>query len=268
MTRLTVADLKHLKDKGEKIVSLSCHTYPTAKIADPLCEIILVGDSVGMVLYGMESTRDVSMDMIIAHGKAVCKATNKALIIVDMPFGTYESSKEVALSNAQKIIDETNAQAVKLEGGQEIAKTIEYLVKHNINVAAHIGLLPQSFTNRKDFRIQGRNQESQMQLIEDIHAVTHSGAFCVVIEGVTKETSDEVCQHTDSITIGIGAGDGCDGQILVIDDIIGTSDYIPKFARIYEDSSQLIHKALSHYSKDVKSGKFPSEENMYKTKKE
>lgn len=268
MTRLTVADLKHLKHQGEKIVSLACHTYPVAKIADPLCEVILVGDSVGMVLYGMESTRDVSIEMIIAHGKAVCKATNKAFIIVDMPFGTYESSKEIALSNAQKIIHETNAQAVKLEGGKERAETIEYLVKHNINVAAHIGLLPQAYTNRKDFRIQGKNKESQVQLTEDIIAVTNAGAFSVVIEGVTKETADKICGHTNSITIGIGAGDGCDGQILVIDDIIGTSDYIPKFARVYENSSQLINKAVSHYSKDVKSGKFPSEENIYRTKKE
>ena len=263
MPRYTIAELQNLKKKKEKIVSLSCYSYPTAKIADSLCEIILVGDSVGMVLYGMDSTTDVTLEMMISHGKAVCSATNRAFIVVDMPYGTYKN-KELALHNAQNILQETKAQAIKLEGGQEMAEIIAYLVQHNVPTMAHIGLLPQSCAQRKDLKIQGKTGEGRQQLVQDVIAVTEAGAFAVVIEGVIKAGADMICENTDIITIGIGATNNCDGQILVIDDIIGNSNYTPRFAKIYADSTSLIQRALTNYKQEIKSGIFPGRDNFYK----
>lgn len=262
MPRYSITQLCDLKKRREKIVCLACHTYPIAQIADNFCELMLVGDSVGMVLYGMDSTLEVDMNMMIAHGKAVTKATEKAFVVIDMPYDSYKSPEQ-ALDNAKALIKETSAQAIKLEGGSEVAEIINYLTSNGINVVAHIGLLPQSVEKMQGFKIQGRTEESKKKLLADVIAVEKAGAFAVVIEGVTKLTSDQICQNSNIITIGIGASQNCDGQILVIDDIIGTSKYIPKFAKTYQNIRNQISNAISAYSEEVKNGTFPDETNNY-----
>lgn len=263
MPRLTIQALQEIEQRGEKIACLSCYSYPVAKLADSLCEILLVGDSVGMVLYGMDSTSQVTLDMMIAHGRAVCSATNKAFIVIDLPFATY-TNKEEALNNARKALQQTGAQAVKIEGGQEVAEIMSFLTQHNIPVMAHIGLLPQSCKTKQDLKVQGKTTESQSKLIKDVKAVTKAGAFAVVIEAVAKEAAEQICQNTDIITIGIGASENCNGQILVIDDILGSSDYTPRFAKTYTNTAKIVEKAIADYCGEVKSGKFPNANNIYK----
>lgn len=250
--------------KGErKIVALTASTAPFAKIIDEFADIILVGDSLGMVIYGMESTLEVTVQMMINHGKAVVKASKKSLVVVDMPFGSYQSSHETAFENAAKIISQTNAQALKLEGGVEIASTIEFLTNRGIPVMAHIGLMPQHFNNYGGFSTQGKTDKQKQKILADAKAVSAAGAFAIVIEGVPEKVADEVANASQVPTIGIGASGNCDGQILVTEDMAGLfTDFTPKFVKKYGNLSEVLTDAVKDYANDVKSGKFPSKENL------
>lgn len=243
---------------------LTAYTTPMAQILDKHCDILLVGDSLGMVMYGMESTLGVTLDMMINHGKAVMRAKPNACIVVDMPYGTYEQIPELAYKNAKRIMDETGCNAVKLEGGQDMAATIEYITKRNIPVMAHIGLQPQSVVKDGGYKIKGRTSQEIYTLINDAKSVERAGAFSVVIEGTIESTSQKITNAIDIPTIGIGASKYCDGQILVTDDMIGLlSGHTPKFAKKYINIAAEIDKAVQNYAEEVRTRKFPDENYTY-----
>ncbi|MCC3862371.1 3-methyl-2-oxobutanoate hydroxymethyltransferase [Emcibacteraceae bacterium Y4] len=225
-----------LKKSDTPLVCLTAYTAPIAKILDKHCDILLVGDSVGMVLYGMENTLGVSIDMMINHGKAVVKSSSNSIVVVDMPYDTYENDIETAFKNASRIIKETNCDAVKLEGGMEMAETISYLTNNGIPVMAHIGLLPQSVVKEGGYKIKGRTEGGLSKLIDDAKEVEKAGAFSVVIEGTVENSAAQITKEIEIPTIGIGASSECDGQILVTEDMLGlNSDYIPQFVKQYEN---------------------------------
>ncbi|MGH1466871.1 MAG: 3-methyl-2-oxobutanoate hydroxymethyltransferase [Cognatishimia sp.] len=261
--RTTVPQIAARKN-GEPIVSLTSYHAHTAAIVDKYADFILVGDSLGMVMHGMESTLGVSLDLMIMHGKAVVRGTKQALIVVDMPFGTYEESPGVAFRNAAKIMKETACGAVKLEGGARMAETIRFLVERGIPVMAHIGLTPQSSNVMGGFKTQGRDQDGWDAIIEDAKAVAKAGAFSVVVEGVVEPLAAKITKECPIPTIGIGASADCDGQILVLEDMLGLNEWTPKFVKVYGDLGPAIERAVSDYAKDVKSRAFPSEDETYK----
>lgn len=247
------------------IVCLTAYSAPIATMADKHCDLLLVGDSVSMVLYGANSTQDADMEMMIRHGQAVVKATKNSLIIVDMPYGSYENCPVQALKNAQTLIDETECNGVKLEGGQNHAETIKFLTDNDIPVMAHIGLLPQSVSDPKGYKVQGREEESAQQLMNDAKAVQESGAFTVVIEAVPEPLAAAITAMLDIPTIGIGASNACDGQILVTEDMLGLSlGRAPKFVKQYAALNSTIDTALKNYANEVKNRAFPTIENTYK----
>lgn len=250
------------------MVCLTAYTARIAQILDTHCDLLLVGDSMGMVLYGMDSTRGVTLDMMINHGKAVMRGSEKACVIVDMPFGTYEDSPEQALGNAQRIMDETGCAAVKLEGGADFAPTVAHLVQAGIPVVGHIGLMPQSVTEPSGFRVKGRKDDVAAQLIEDAKAIEAAGASAVVIEATIESVAAEMTKAVSIPTIGIGASAECDGQILVTEDMLGiTGDHVPKFVKQYAHVSNGIEAAVAQYAQDVRSGAFPEDAQVYKKKK-
>ncbi len=247
------------------IVCLTAYTAPMAMMADKHCDLLLVGDSVSMVLYGEYTTQKADMEMMIRHGKAVAKSAEHALIVVDMPYGSYEETPEQALQNAKWIMEETNCDAVKLEGGSEQANTIQILTGNNIPVMAHIGLTPQSVATPDGYRVQGRDNEAAKQLIKDMKAVERAGAFCVVIEAVPEPLAAALTSQANIPTIGIGASAVCDGQILVTEDMLGLSlGKPPKFVKQYAMFADNIENAIQTYAKDVKNRTFPAPENTYK----
>ena len=257
--------LQQLQNTDTPLICLTAYTAPIAKIADAHCDLLLVGDSVSMVLYGEDSTQQATMEMMIRHGQAVVRSTQKSLVVIDMPYGSYEDSPKNALINAQKIMKETSCQAVKLEGGEAMASQIEMLVAQDIPVMAHIGLLPQSVNEVSGYKVQGRDEDSATQLLRDAKAVEQAGAFCVVIEAVPEVLAAEITQTIDIPTIGIGASSACDGQILVTEDMIGASEgHIPKFVKQYANTHDIIDKAMADYARDVRSHSFPTKENTYK----
>ncbi|HCR86157.1 MAG TPA: 3-methyl-2-oxobutanoate hydroxymethyltransferase [Alphaproteobacteria bacterium] len=256
----TILDLKKVR---RNIVCLTAYTYPVAQILDEHADILLVGDSLGMVIYGFDSTLPVTLEMMINHAKAVVKGSNKALVVVDMPFGSYQEDKGKAFPAAVRIMKETGAQAVKLEGGEEMAKTIEFLVKRGVPVMAHIGLRPQYFNTSGGYMVEGKTDASKKQLLADLEAVQRAGAFAVVVEGVTKKAADEICKKAKIPVIGIGASDKCDGQVLVIDDLIGLTEKNPKFAPKYAEVRKVVSQAVKKFSTDVRTKKFPKENNLY-----
>ncbi len=262
MSRTTASELSKRKN-ATPIVVLTAYTAPVARILDKHVDILLVGDSMGMVLYGMKDTLDVTIDMMIAHGRAVVNASQKALVVIDMPYGTYEESKEQALASAQRIIKETGAQAVKLEGGKVMADTIRYLVANDIAVMGHVGLLPQHVREMGGYKIQGKTPEAAEVILQDALAVQEAGAFAMVIEATKEDVARTITGKLKIPTIGIGASSACDGQVLVIDDMLGLSSYIPSFAKTYADAAALIDKAASAYAADVKSRAFPSEQFVF-----
>ena len=265
MTTL-VTKIRALREKKEPIVCLTAYTAPIAAIADAYCDLVLVGDSVAMVLYGEETTQNADMAMMIRHGKAVVKNAPNAIVIVDMPFGSYEESKEEALKNARMIMSETDCGGVKLEGGAAMAETIAYLTAHNIPVMGHIGLLPQSVNSPDGFKVQGKDNESAQQLMRDAAAVEQAGAFCFVIEAVPPELAAAITGQAGIPTIGIGASAACDGQILVTEDMIGMSERkAPKFVKNYAQIHEDIRTAIEQYAQDVRRRSFPAEENLYKS---
>lgn len=262
--RLTAPEVMEMKGK-EKIVMLTAYDFPTAKLAEEAgVHIILVGDSLGMVVLGYETTIPVTMDEMIHHTKAVSRATKKALIVGDMPFMSYASISD-ALRNSARFIQEGGAQAVKLEGGEVMAETIRKIVDCGIPVMAHIGLTPQSIYQLGGFRVRGKTLETARQLLKDAEAVSQAGAFAVVLESIPYLLAKLITERIPIPTIGIGAGPFCDGQVQVISDIIGSyTEFIPRHAKRYANISQIIKEALNQYVKEVKEGIFPTEAHSYK----
>jgi len=263
MKRKTINDIISLKNTGTPAVVLTCYTFPHAKMLDDHVDMLLVGDSLGMVLYGYDSTLPVSVELMIQHGRAVVKGSGKALVVVDMPFGSYQVSPEQAFENCSRVIKETGAQAVKLEGGVEIAHIIKHLVELGIPVLGHIGMKPQHHNVYGGFAIQGRSETSKTKIMDDAYAVEKAGAFAYVLEAVTEETAIGLTQLIKIPSIGIGASARCDGQVLVFEDMVGMFEKTPKFVKKFADIRQNIENAIETYSADVRARKFPGKENIY-----
>ncbi len=261
----TVVTFLKAKEKKEKLSMLTAYDYSTAKLVDEAgINAILVGDSLGMVCLGYDTTLSVTMEDMIHHTAAVARGNKNALIVCDMPFMSYQTSVYDAVKNAGRLIKEGNAHTVKLEGGKEFAPHIEAIVKASIPVMAHIGLTPQSVNAFGGFKVQGKNVEAAKKLIEDAIAVQEAGAFAVVLECVPAKLADIITQKLSIPTIGIGAGNGCDGQVLVYQDMISMySDFVPKFAKKYADVGEIMRKAFAEYKKEVSEGIFPSDENTF-----
>jgi 3-methyl-2-oxobutanoate hydroxymethyltransferase len=248
---------------GEPIVCLTAYTTPVAEILDEVCDLLLVGDSVGMVLHGLPNTVAVTMDMMIMHGQAVMRGSRRALVAVDMPFGSYEGAQSVAYDNAVRILKETGAQAVKVESGPTVAETIAYLTQRGIPVMGHVGLRPQAVLMDGAFKAKGRKAAEYRCVIEEAKATAEAGAFCVVVEGVAEGLAREITAEIRVPTVGIGASAGCDGQILVTDDMLGLFTWTPKFVRRYADLRAEIGRAVRAYADDVRSGAFPAAAETY-----
>ena len=261
--RNTVPQIAKMKG-GQPIVSLTSYHAHTAAIVDRYADFILVGDSLGMVMHGMESTIGVPLDLMIMHGRAVVRGTKKALIVVDMPFGSYEESPNMAFRNAAKVMKETGCGAVKLEGGKRMAETIRFLTDRGIPVMAHIGLTPQSSHVMGGFKTQGRDEDSWPLHEEDARVVTESGAFAVVLEGMVEPLAAKITGQIAIPTIGIGASVHCDGQILVLEDMLGLNPWTPKFVKVYGQLGPMIEDAVRRYAEDVKSRSFPTEDQVYR----
>lgn len=264
--RVSVPDIRARKS-GVPIVMLTAYTAPMARILDPHVDILLVGDSLGMVVYGMESTLSVTLEMMINHGKAVVKGSGRAMVIVDMPFASYQASHEQAFNACARVMAETGAQGVKLEGGAEMASTIRFLTERGIPVMGHVGLMPQRVHALGGYRYQGRDDESAAHIVEDAQAVEQAGAFSMVIEGVKEPVAREVTAKVGIPTIGIGASPACDGQVLVTEDMLGLSGHAPSFVKPYAELSGAVEKAVKHYGEEVRSRAFPSAEYCFTGKK-
>ena len=245
------------------LVCLTAYNKHMATVIDPFCDLVLVGDSMAMVLYGETGTNNISLQTMIEHGKSVVKGCSKSIVIVDMPKGTYEASAIVALKNAKKILKETGCDGVKLEGGVKISDTIKLLVKNKIPVMGHVGLMPQQVEHPKDYKVKGRSLEEHELIINDLKAVEKAGAFSVVIEAVTENLANKLAILSKIKTIGIGASKKCDGQILVTEDLLGFFSKNAKFVKKYADISSYISKAVKKFKSDVISRKFPSKKNIY-----
>ncbi|AZQ66102.1 3-methyl-2-oxobutanoate hydroxymethyltransferase [Silicimonas algicola] len=261
--RTTVPQIAARKG-GVPIVSLTSYHAHTAAIVDKYADFILVGDSLGMVMHGMETTVGVPLDLMIMHGRAVVRGTKQALIVVDMPFGTYEESPNRAFRNAAKIMKETGCGAVKLEGGKRMAETIHFLVERGIPVMAHTGLTPQSSHVMGGFKTQGRDEDTWAAHEDDAKAVADAGAFSVVLEGMVERLAARITKQIDIPTIGIGASVECDGQILVLEDMLGLNPRPPKFVKVYGDLLNQIESAVATYAEEVKARTFPSDDEVYR----
>jgi len=261
--RIGVPDIRARKG-GEPIVSLTAYTAPMAGFLDPHVDFLLVGDSLGMVLYGFDSTLPVTLDMMIAHGAAVVRGSSRACIVVDLPFASYEASPETAYTAAARVLAETGCAAVKLEGGVAMAKTIAFLVARGIPVMAHIGLTPQSSNAFGGFRVQGRDDARAQAIRDDARAVTEAGAFAVVIEGVPESLGREITEDIEIPTIGIGASPACDGQVLVTEDMVGLfGAFTPKFVKRYAELGTEVGDAAAAYASDVRARAFPASEHCF-----
>jgi 3-methyl-2-oxobutanoate hydroxymethyltransferase len=261
--RITINQIKEMKQKGEKIVMLTAYDYSTAKLVDEAgIPLILVGDSLGMVVLGYESTIPVTMEEMLHHTKSVVRGTKQAMVIGDMPFMTYHISVDDALRNAARFIQEGGAQAVKLEGGVTVAEKVRKTVDCGIPVMGHIGLTPQSRLQLGGHRIQGKTPEAAARLLEDAKALEQAGAFSVVLETVPAQLAKLITKKIGIPTIGIGAGIDCDGQVLVINDLLGSyTDFVPKHAKQYVKLTDIISKAVTQYRDEVKAGSFPTEKH-------
>jgi 3-methyl-2-oxobutanoate hydroxymethyltransferase len=260
--RLTAPDIFARKG-GEPIVVLTSYHAHTAALADKHCDVILVGDSLGMVMHGFETTVPVTLDMMILQGHAVMRGSARALVVIDMPFGTYEASKEQAFMSAARVLKETGCGAVKLEGGVRMADTIRFLVERGVPVMAHVGLTPQSINTIGSFRAQGRDETDWGRIEADALAVAEAGAFSVVIEAVAEPLARKLTAQVAIPTIGIGASVACDGQVLVMEDMLGLSPRVPKFVKRYGDLGPGIDKAIADYAAEVRARTFPGPEHVY-----
>ena len=263
--RVTINQIKEMKQKGERITALTAYDYSTAKIIDEVgIPIILVGDTLGEVVLGYGSTIPVTMEDMLHHAKAVVRGTKKAMVIGDMPFMTYHVSVEEALRNAARFIQEAGCQAVKLEGGVTVAEKVKRIVECGIPVMGHIGLTAQSINQLGGHRIQGKTPEAASKLLEDARALEKAGAFAVVLETIPTPLATLITKKIGIPTIGIGAGIGCDGQILVVNDMLGTfTDFVPKHAKQYAKLANIMSTAITEYFNEVKSGKFPTDAHSF-----
>src|SRR5437764_4728620 len=260
--RLTAPDIRARKG-GQPIVCLTSYHAHTARLLDRHCDLILVGDSLGMVMHGLETTVPVTLDMMILQGLAVMRGSKRALVVVDMPFGSYEASKEQDFISAARVMKETGCGAIKLEGGRRMADTIAFLTERGVPVMGHVGLTPQSINTIGSFRAQGRDEADWGPIEADAKAVADAGAFAVVIEAVAEPLGRRISGQVPIPTIGIGASAACDGQILVLEDMLGLSPRVPKFVRRYGDLGLGIEAAIQAYAKDVRSRAFPGPEHVY-----
>jgi 3-methyl-2-oxobutanoate hydroxymethyltransferase len=260
--RLTPLDIRAMKGV-RPVVSLTAYTTPVARIADAACDLVLVGDSVGMVLHGLPSTLGVTVEMMVLHGRAVMRGATRALVVIDLPFGSYEEGREQAFRTAARVMAETGAGAVKLEGGRRMAETIAFLVDRGIPVMGHVGLTPQSVNVFGGYKVQGRG-EGAAGLLADARAVTEAGAFSVVLEKIPSALAEEVTAALPIPTVGIGAGVACDGQVLVIDDMLGLfADFRPRFVKRYAEFAAAASEAVAAYAEDVRARRFPGPEHSY-----
>jgi 3-methyl-2-oxobutanoate hydroxymethyltransferase len=260
--RLTAPDIRARKN-GEPIVCLTSYHAHTAALVDRYCDLILVGDSLGMVMHGLETTVPVTLDMMILQGLAVMRGSKSALVVVDMPFGSYEQSKEQAFASCARVLKETGCGAVKLEGGRRMEETIAFLVERGVPVMGHIGLTPQSINTIGSFRAQGRDEADWAPIEADAKAVADAGAFAMVIEAVAEPLGRRITGAVPIPTIGIGASVACDGQILVLEDMLGLSPRVPKFVKRYGELGPHIEAAIAAYAKEVRSRAFPGPDQVY-----
>lgn len=264
--RLAAPDIMARKGKAP-VVCLTAYDAPTAALLDDHCDLLLVGDSVGMVVHGLPNTVGVTLEMMILHGQAVMRGAKRAMVVVDMPFGSYEGGKEVAYANCVRVMKETGAQAVKLETSIEMAEIVAFLVKRGIPVMGHVGLRPQAILAEGGFKAKGRTDSERDRVLAEARAVAEAGAFCIVIEGVAESLAREITETIDAPTIGIGASAACDGQVLVVNDMLGMFDWTPRFVRKYADLRTEIDRAAAAFASDVKTRRFPAEVETYFSKK-
>ena len=269
MKRLTVPATRKRKLDGvtaEPIVMLTAYTARQAQLLDAHCDVLLVGDSLGQVIYGLPSSVPVTLDMMAAHGAAVVRGSYHSVVIVDMPFGTYEGSPQQAFESASRLLKETGCAGVKLEGGEAMAPTVEFLVKRGIPVIGHVGLTPQAVNVLGGYNARGRSEAEAAKIVADARALDAAGAFAIVIEGVVEPIAIEVTKTVASPTIGIGASAQCDGQVLVTEDMLGMFERVPRFVRRYEEIADTIADAAQRYATDVRSRAFPGVEQTYQPK--
>jgi 3-methyl-2-oxobutanoate hydroxymethyltransferase len=269
MKRLTVPALQRRKVDGvteTPIVMLTAYTARQAQILDPHCDMLLVGDSLGQVIYGLPSTLAVTLDMMCAHGAAVVRGSYHSVVVVDMPFGSYEASPQQAFASASRIMAETGCAAVKLEGGEAMAETVAFLTKRGIPVMGHVGLTPQAVNALGGYAARGRSDVEAAKIVADAKALDDAGAFGVVIEGVVEPIAIAATNAVRCFTIGIGASARCDGQVLVTEDMLGMFERVPRFVKRYNDMADIIDKTVAQYADEVRSRSFPSEEQIYAPK--
>ncbi len=264
--RITAVDISGRKG-GEKIVSLTAYHAHTAGIVDKFCDFILVGDSLGMVMHGLETTVPVTLEMMILQGRAVMRGSRRALVVVDMPFGSYEESREQAFRNASRVLKETGAGAIKVEGGAHMAETIAFLVRRGVPVMGHVGLTPQAVNTMGGFRVQGKSEAGQTLLEADARAVAAAGAFAIVLEGIVEPVARTITGSIAAPTIGSGASPACEGQILVLEDLLGLSDWAPIVFKRFGSLRSHIEAAVEAYAGEVRSGSFPGPDHVYKPPK-
>lgn len=264
--RLAAPDIQARKGK-EPLVCLTAYDAPTAALLDEHCDLLLVGDSVGMVVHGLPNTVGVTLEMMILHGQAVMRGAKRAMVVVDMPFGSYEGGKEIAYQNCARVMKETGAQGVKLESGPTVPQTIAYLVERGIPVMGHVGLRPQAVLTEGGFKAKGKTEDERLRVMAEAEATADAGAFAVVIEGVAEGLAGEITRAIAVPTVGIGASAECDGQILVTPDMLGLFDWTPKFVRRYGDLRGQILDGVASYAEDVRSRRFPAEVETYFSRK-
>lgn len=270
MKRLTVPAIQRRKADGrtaEPLVMLTAYTARQAQLLDPHCDILLVGDSLGQVIYGLPSTLAVTLDMMIAHGAAVVRGSYHSLVIVDMPFGSYEASPQHAFASASRIMAETGAAAVKLEGGVAMADTIAFLAQRGVPVMAHVGLTPQAVNALGGYGARGKSEAEHAKILNDARAVADAGAFAMVIEGVMEDIAVAVTDSVAIPVIGIGASAHCDGQVLVTEDMLGMFERTPRFVKRFADMAAMIDGAAGQYAADVRDRAFPTDDQVYRPKK-
>jgi 3-methyl-2-oxobutanoate hydroxymethyltransferase len=260
--RIAAPDISARKG-GVPIVCLTAYSAPMAELLDEHCDLLLVGDSLGMVVHGLPNTIGVTLEMMILHGQAVMRGSSRAMVVVDMPFGSYEGAPESAYDNAARVMKETGAGAVKVEAGGAVVDTIAYLVERGIPVMGHVGLRPQAVMTDGGFRAKGRCQSERESILSTARATAEAGAFAIVVEGVAEQLARDITEAVAVPTIGIGASVGCDGQILVTDDMLGMFDWTPRFVRRYADLRGEIDRAAATFSEDVRQRRFPGTAEIY-----
>ncbi|MES2754934.1 MAG: 3-methyl-2-oxobutanoate hydroxymethyltransferase [Pseudomonadota bacterium] len=265
MKRMTVPAVRKRKG-GEPLVMLTAYTVRMAQLLDPHCDLLLVGDSLGQVIYGLPSTIPVTLDMMAAHGAAVVRGSYHAVVVIDMPFGSYEGSPEQAFASAARLLKDTGAAAVKLEGGRAMAPTVAFLSERGIPVMGHVGLTPQAVNTLGGYGARGRSQEEASKIVDDARAVAAAGAFALVIEGVVEPIAVEITRTVDIPTIGIGASAQCDGQVLVAEDMLGLFERTPRFVKRFAAMAEMISAAATQYAGDVRARAFPSADQLYAEK--